>query len=417
MEYGLIGEHLTHSFSKEIHSQFADYDYKLLELKPEELPEFFKKREFKAINVTIPYKEKVMEYLDFIEIDAREVGAVNTIVNDNGVLNGYNTDLGGMCGLIEMNKIKLKDKKVLILGTGGTSKTAENVAQALGAKEILIVSRTKKTGVITYSEAEIDHTDAQIIINTTPVGMYPNTHNMPIDIDKFNNLAGVVDAIYNPLNSELVLKAKQKGIKATGGLLMLVIQGALAVRKFLTTDISGDKIITAYQNILNSKQNLVLTGMPGCGKTTIGKDVAKLLGREFLDSDKEIEKKTGLKIPEIFQKYGENEFRRIESEVIAEISKLSGVVVATGGGAVLRKENVFNLKQNGKLIFIDRKLHHITATKGRPLSKDKKRIAELYKQRIKIYRTTADIIFNPVKSVLENSKKIVKEFSNENISD
>lgn len=417
MRYGLIGEKLGHSFSKEIHAMFADYSYELKEIKRQDFDDFFKTSEFSAINVTIPYKQDVIKYLSFIDEKAEKIGAVNTVVNKNGKLYGYNTDYYGLKALLVGNRIDVKDKTVLILGTGGTSKTASCVVEDLGAKKIIKVSRRKSETAVTYNEAEKEYAFAEVIINTTPVGMYPNIDNIPIDLNKFENLSGVADAIYNPLNSKLVQTAKEKGINASGGLYMLVAQAAAAVKFFIGKEISESEISAVYRKILKSKQNLVLTGMPGCGKTTLGKRIAENLSREFIDTDAEIVKKCGIGIPEIFEKFGEDGFRKIETEVIAEISKLSGKVISTGGGAVLRPQNVFFLKQNGKILLIDRHPEHITATDGRPLSGSIQKIKQLYKNRINIYKGTADIIYNPVFSIDENVKAITEEFLNESISD
>lgn len=416
MQYGCIGEKLTHSFSKEIHSMLANYEYELKEVPNSELEDFIKKADFKAVNVTIPYKQAVIPFLDYVSEKAKQIGAVNTIVKKEGKLYGYNTDFYGMTELIKKNNIEINNKKVLILGSGGTYRTAKQIVKSLGAEKIIGVSRTESENFITYEQAENLYSDFEIIINTTPVGMYPETDNMPIDISKFKNLQGVVDAIYNPLNSKLVLTAKKRGIKATGGLYMLVKQAAEAVYKFTVVKPDEEKVENAYKTVLKSKQNLVLTGMPGSGKSTIGKGTAKLLNRKFADTDELIVKETGMSIPEIFEKYGESGFRKIESKVISNISKQSGMVIATGGGSVLSSENMFKLSQNGIIVFINRKLQHITATKGRPLSKDKQKIAELYKERINIYKSTADKIIDPVFSVKENINKTAKEFLNENFS-
>ena len=358
MKYGLIGEKLGHSFSKEVHNKLFDYDYELKEIPQNELDLFLKQRAFKAINVTIPYKEKVIPYLDFISDIAKEIGAVNTVVNKNGKLYGYNTDFWGLKSLIQKSGISLKDKKVLILGSGGTSKTAFAVANSLGAKEVLQVSRNKKDGFITYEDIYINHTDAQILINTTPCGMYPNIDVSPLDISAFKRLEGVVDAIYNPLRSKLVCDAQKRGIKAVGGLYMLISQAVFAAEKFLDTNIEPQKTDAVYKSILNQKQNIVLVGMPGSGKTTVGKLLAKKLQLEFLDTDDLITEKYG-NITDIFKTKGEAVFRDYESEVIKEVSAVGGRVIATGGGAVLRAQNTDLLKRNGRIYFLDRPLESI----------------------------------------------------------
>lgn len=417
MQYGCIGKKLTHSFSKEIHNLLSNYQYELKEIPENELDAFMEQKDFRAINVTIPYKQAVIPHLDYIDNQAKIIGAVNTIVNKNGKLFGYNTDFFGMSELIKKLGVDINGKKVLILGTGGTSLTARNVVKSMNAGKIILVSRAKTLDTVTYEQAEKNHSDTDVIINTTPLGMYPEIEGTPINIKAFKNLCGVVDAIYNPLNSTLVLTAKNSGIPAEGGLYMLVMQAALAVEKFLDVELDKTAVQKVYNDILKSKQNIVLTGMPGCGKTTIGKKVAQLLNREFIDTDDEIVKYSGMSIPEIFEQKGEEEFRKIEKTVIAEVSKRSGVVVSTGGGAVLKQENVFHLRQNGELYFINRKLKHITATRGRPLSSGIEKIKQIYNDRIDIYKNTADKIIEPVFSIEENAKMIAEDFLNEDFSD
>ena len=389
MKYGLIGEKLGHSFSKEVHNKLFDYDYELKEIPQNELDLFLKQRAFKAINVTIPYKEKVIPYLDFISDIAKKIGAVNTVVNKNGKLYGYNTDFWGLKSLIQKSGISLKDKKVLILGSGGTSKTAFAVTNSLGAKEVLQISRNKKDGFITYEDIYINHTDAQILINTTPCGMYPNIDVSPLDISAFERLEGLVDAIYNPLRSKLVCDAQKRGIKAVGGLYMLISQAVFAAEKFLDTNIEPQKTDAVYKSILNQKQNIVLVGMPGSGKTTVGKLLAKKLQLEFLDTDDLITEKYG-NITDIFKTKGEAVFRDYESEVIKEISAVGGKVIATGGGAVLRPQNTDLLKRNGRIYFLDRPLESICATPDRPLSSNRKDLEKRFNERYDIYRNCAD---------------------------
>lgn len=412
MEYGCIGEKLKHSFSKEIHALLADYEYTIKEIPREELHSFMVERGFRAINVTIPYKQEVIPYLDFVSEKAKEIGAVNTIVNKGGKLFGFNTDFYGMTALINRAGIDLVDKKVLVLGSGGTSLTANAVAKAIGAKCVLTVSRNGGEGLVTYDEVYKNHTDAEVIINTTPVGMYPKLDAMPIDISAFSKLIGVVDAIYNPLRTKLVSEAKKRGIKATGGLYMLVDQAAKAVEKFIDTEISCDTIEEVYKKVKSQKQNIVLVGMAGCGKTTIGKALAQEIGAEFVDTDEEIIKRENTTITEIFANKGEKYFRNIESDVIAEISALSGKVIATGGGAILDIKNVENLKQNGKLYFIDRPLKSLVATADRPLSSNKADLEKRYYERYDKYTAAADIRINATDNVNQNVKLILDDIRN-----
>ncbi len=404
-KYGCIGKKLTHSFSKEIHEKLADYVYELIELNEDEISAFFQKRDFEAINVTIPYKETVIPYLDSVSEIAKRIGAVNTIINKGGKLFGFNTDYYGMKALIERIGIDLKDKKVLILGTGGTSKTARVLAEDMRASEILVVSRSKKCDFITYEEAINKHQNANIIINTTPSGMYPDCESKPIDISVFGELEGVVDAVYNPLSTNLVLDAKKRGIKSQGGLYMLVMQAVVAVEKFLDTKMSKEIADNVFKSILASKENIVLTGMPGSGKSTVGK-LLKIDGFEFIDTDAEIEKRCGCTIKELIGAKGEKYFRDLESEVIKDVSLNSCRIISTGGGAILRKENVDCLKRNGKLFFIDADIKRLHATDDRPLSDTYEKLKELYSQRIDIYKSTADIIVPDLKTPDEEAEYI-----------
>lgn len=410
MEYGCIGEKLAHSFSKIIHNELCDYEYELMEIPKDELSDFLTKKDFKAINVTIPYKQEVIPYLNEIDDVAKEIGAVNTVVNKNGRLLGFNTDFSGMTALINKNGIDVKDKKVLILGSGGTSKTAYAVVRALKAKSVYRVSRAGKDGCITYKNAYSNHSDAEIIINTTPCGMYPSIGEAAIDISIFENLSGVVDAVYNPLKSALIVEAEKRGIKACGGLYMLVYQAAAAAEHFIGEKISVSKIDKVYERLLKDKQNLVLIGMPGCGKSTIGKKLAALLNKEFIDTDSLIVDKAGCPIPQIFKQQGEKKFRDIESLVLKEASALQGKIIATGGGAVLRKENVDILKENGIIVFIDRPLEFLVTTDDRPLSNNREKLERLFNERYSIYCDSADITVKAVQKIEQNVEVIKEEF-------
>ena len=389
-KYGCIGKKLTHSFSAEIHRELADYKYELIELTEEEVVDFFTKKDFEAVNVTIPYKQTVIPYLDSVSDVAKRIGAVNTVVNRGGKLFGYNTDYYGMKALIERVGLDLNSKKVLILGSGGTSRTAGVLAGDMGASQVLTVSRQKSDGCVTYAEASKLHADAHVIINTTPSGMYPNAGSCPIDISPFTRLEGVIDAVYNPLRTNLVLDAKAGGIKAEGGLFMLVMQAVVAVEKFLDTNIERSVADSVFSSVLAAKENVVLTGMPGSGKSTVGK-LLDLGGYEFIDTDAEIEKRCGCTIKEVISVKGEKYFRDLESRVIRDVSSEGGRIISTGGGAVLREENVRALKRNGKLFFIDAELSRLRATDDRPLSDTEDKLVRLYNDRIDIYRSTADV--------------------------
>ncbi len=411
MDYGCIGEKLGHSFSAEIHPKLFDYKYELKEIAREDLDAFMKAKDFKAINVTIPYKQSVIPYLDFIDDTGREIGVVNTVVNKNGLLYGFNTDFLGLKALIKKAEIEIKDKKVLILGSGGTSLTAKAVAKDMGAKEVYRLSRKETEGCITYEEAYKNHTDAEIIINTTPCGMHPEISGTAIDIDSFPYLIGVIDAVYNPLRSELVLRALNKGIKAIGGLYMLVSQAAFAAEKFVEREVTKEKINGIFKEINKDKENIVLIGMPSSGKTTVGKILAEKLGKTFVDTDYEIVKLTGKSIPEIFSLIGEESFRQIESKAIGVIAARQGVVIATGGGAVLRSENIENLKKNGRVYFLDRPLESLITTDDRPLSSNRVDLERRYRERYQIYKNSCDFSVCGNMSAEEFANIIEKEFT------
>ena len=413
MEYGCIGEKLGHSFSKIIHNELANYNYELCEIAKEDLNDFMTKADFKAINVTIPYKESVLPYLYEIDEQAKIIGAVNTIVNVNGKLLGFNTDFFGMTALIKRAGITLENKKVLILGSGGTSKTAFAVARSMNASCVLRVSRKPSDEMVTYEEVYRNHCDAEIIINTTPCGMYPENDCVAINLNSFSNLCGVIDAVYNPLDSLLVTTAKKMGVKAVGGLYMLVAQAAFAVEKFIDKKVTVSEIDRVFKKILFNKKNAVLIGMPGCGKTTIGKEVAESLSKEFIDTDDEIVKKIGISIPEFFEKYGEAAFRKIESEVIAEVSLKQNCVIATGGGAVLNRKNTDLLKGNGTVIFIDRPLDLLITSSDRPLSSNRDLLIKRYEERYDIYLSSNDLIIKADKDLKTNIKAVEEGFLNE----
>jgi len=411
MKYGLIAEHLGHSFSKEIHARLADYDYELCEIPREGLDTFMTSRDFSAINVTIPYKEEVIPYLDFIDEKAKAIGAVNTIVNRDGRLYGYNTDFFGMSALISYIGLEISGKKVLIAGTGGTSKTAVAVSEALGASAVYRMSRSGREGALTYEEAYASHPDAEILINTTPSGMFPRCEDIPLDISKFPRLCGVVDAIYNPLRSNLILEARERGIVAEGGLYMLVAQAVAAVEIFLDKKFDGDVTEKVYLDILREKENIVLIGMPGCGKSTIGRRLAADMGRNFYDLDEEIVKCEGITIPEIFERVGEKGFREIETRVLRErLSQKNGIVLSTGGGAILRDENVDLLRRNGRIYFLDRPLSMLLPTEDRPLSSTVDAIRKRYEERYGRYVSTSDCRIDGAGTVEEVASLIGKDF-------
>lgn len=410
MEYGCIGERLKHSFSKEIHNSLSDYEYELREIPKDKLCDFMKSHDFKAINVTIPYKEAVIPYLDYIDDSAREIGAVNTIINKDGRLYGYNTDFYGMSMLIAYVKIDFQNKKVAILGTGGTSKTAKAVAKSLLAKEIIVVSRNENANTITYEELYESHKDLDVIINTTPLGMFPNNFTKPVDITKFSRLSGVIDAVYNPLETQLISNAKKLGIKAEGGLYMLVAQGVLASEIFLGKKYEKEKLGAVFEKLRRQKENIVLIGMPSSGKSTVGKEIAKKLGKEFYDTDERIEQKFAMTISGIITSMGEEVFRKLESDVVNELSMKTGVVIATGGGVILKEKNIDALSQNGRIYFLDRPLEQLLPTKDRPLTSTKEALSKKYNERYSIYEKVADVKIDASCDVDTVSNAIIGDF-------
>lgn len=432
--YGLLGEKLGHSFSPTIHKQLWNCDYDLVPLPRNQVDEFFRKREFSGINVTIPYKQVACETCEHVDPKAKAIGAVNTVVNRDGVLYGYNTDYDGFLYCVRRAGIELSGKKVLILGSGGTSLTARNAAADAGAREVVVISRSApKTGAAdtaqagasvpgktgtestsaapdsstattltestaatvgttrtcpltfdTYDHLAEHHSDAEIIINTTPVGMYPNNYATPVELELFPNLSGVVDVIYNPGTTLLVHQAKQKGIPATCGLPMLVAQAAYAAEHFSGRSFSDAEIERVYKSVRAETSNIVLIGMPGCGKSTVGKLLAERLNREVLDVDALIVEREDRSIPDIFANDGEEYFRRCETEATKIAGAKTGVIISCGGGLPMWERNHFPMLQNGRIYYLNRDLSNLS-TDGRPLSQQNK-LSEMYAKRHPIYQ-------------------------------
>ena len=330
-------------------------------------------------------------YLDAIDAPAAKIGAVNTVVNTGGKLKGYNTDYLGLKALIEKNKVSLEKKTVLILGSGGTSLTARQVALDMGAAEVKRVSRAQKEDCITYDTAYRAYSGAQVLINTTPVGMFPHTDGCAAQIDNFPSLEAVLDVVYHPIRTDLVLRAEARGITAEGGLFMLVAQAVYASELFLNTKYPPQAVETAYKSLLAQRLNIVLSGMPGSGKSTVGKLLASSLNKELADTDALVEQIAQMPISAIFENAGEGRFRRLESAVIRELGEAAaGKVISLGGGAVLSPENVRHLKHNGKIYFLDRPLADLVPTADRPLALDREAIEKRYEERYEIYCGTAD---------------------------
>lgn len=410
MKYGLIGEKLGHSYSKVIHEALGEYTYDLCEVAREDIDAFFERGDFTAINVTIPYKKTVIPHLYYIDRAAEAIGAVNTVVNRDGRLYGYNTDYMGMIGLIRHLGISLEGKKVAILGTGGTSHTARAVAEALLAGEIITVSRSVGEGTVDYAELYQKHTNVDIIINTTPVGMYPNTYDAPIDVSKFPRLSGVIDAIYNPLRTRLVYEARERGIAAEGGLYMLVEQAVRAAEIFTEKKLDPSFTERIFKKLSSEKENIVLVGMPSCGKSTVGRIIADRLGRELVDTDELVVRNVGTPIPEIFKNSGEAVFRDYEMTAVKDAASVGGRVIATGGGAVLSPENIKALSMSGRLYFIDRPLSALMPTEDRPLSRDRAAIEERYRERYPLYCEACDVHIDGDGTPNEVAERIIKEF-------
>ncbi len=410
MKYGLIGKTLVHSYSKEIHEALGKYFYELFSLAPEEVSEFINARDFGGLNVTIPYKQDVMSMCDEISELASSIGSVNTLYwkaqeGGNPILVGHNTDYEGFLYTAKRSAIDFAGKTVLILGTGGTSLTARKAAANQGASKIYIVTRKEMSAkadissnthykMITYDNLPSIAEEIEIIVNTTPVGTYPNNLESVIDLAAFPNCEAVIDVIYNPFKTKLILDAEKASLKTANGLPMLVAQATAAAGYFLGTpgafESENERII---DKLARQMRNIVLIGMPGSGKSTIGKILADKTSMTFVDMDDEIIKKTGKSIPQIFEEVGELGFRDIESEVAKELGKEHGLIIATGGGAILRPENIDALKQNSLVVYIKRPIEALS-TNGRPLSKDLETLRQIEKDRIPIYEAAADIIYD-----------------------
>ncbi len=407
MEYGLIGEKLGHSYSHMIHARLADYRYELKEVAPERLDAFIEARNFRGLNVTIPYKQAVMKHCAELSPEAMEVGSVNTlIVRPDGSLFGHNTDIDGFIYMLRRGEIDPAGAKAVILGSGGTSLTARAALTRLGAREIVTVSRK---GPVDYAALYAEHADAEILVNATPVGMYPKNGASPVELDRLPKVRGVADVIYNPEKTALILAAQAKGIPAVSGLSMLVAQAREAAELFAGHAIPAGRVEDIVSEIGAQTLNLILVGMPGCGKSTLGQAVAAALQREFVDCDAEIVRRAGKSIPEIFAQDGEGAFRALESGVLADVCRGHGLVISTGGGAVLRAENRDAMRQNGRVCLIRRALA-LLPRDGRPLSASEDAVARLWEARRAAYETAADFPVENDGTVEEAAEKIREGF-------
>ena len=393
MTYGLLGEKLGHSFSPQIHRELGNPAYTLTELPKEQVTEFFAKREFNAINVTIPYKKDALAACDTVSPRAKAIGSVNTVVKSaNGKIHGYNTDAYGFAYMLKKGGIDPRGEKCLVLGSGGSSVMAQYVLRESGAREVIVISRN---GEYNYDNLHL-HADAGVIVNTTPVGMYPKNGTSPVDLTLFTNLKGVADLIYNPARTKLLLDAEHMGIPAVGGLSMLVAQAKLAHLLFFGKVDTDEADVTCPDGdidaitdaIRRETMNILLIGMPSCGKSTVGRILAKKTCRPLVDTDALIVERAGKPIPEIFANEGEEAFRLLETAVAADVCKGSGQIIATGGGIVTRERNHDLIRQNSYVIFINRPLEELS-TDGRPLSQQN-RLSDLLNARLPLYRKLCD---------------------------
>ena len=386
MRCALIGEKLSHSYSRLIHKKFGMYSYDLVELPPDNLKEFVEHGGYDAFNVTIPYKSAIIPYIDKVETLAMQIGAINTVCRLGGKTYGYNTDILGMAYMLKRAGIALGGKHVMIFGSGGTGKTAEMLAKKNGAASITVVSRSGSVNYKNFYELQ----QTQIIINTTPVGMYPYSDISLADLSKFRNLEAVADVIYNPMRTRLMLQARELNLKYAGGLYMLVAQAKYSMDIFVKNRHPDEIIEQVYKYLLSRIINIVLVGMPGSGKTSIGKAVARRERRRYVDSDAEIVASEGRAITEIFAEKGEEYFRKKEKQTLFLLGSQNGMVISTGGGAVLDRENYYSLKANGRIYYLEREITDL-ATRGRPLSTGTEALKKLLEQREPLYKAFADV--------------------------
>ncbi len=405
MEFALLGEKLGHSFSPQIHRALVGCDYQLLPTPPEAVADLFRRRDFRGLNVTIPYKQTVMPLCDEIDPRAAAIGAVNTVVNRDGRLTGYNTDIDGLIYLARRTGVDMAGKKVVILGSGGTGRTARAAAGELGAAEIVTVSRGGEDNYETLSR----HADAQVLLNTTPVGMYPNCGVSPVSLDAFPHLEGVLDVVYNPLRTALLLEARERGLPCSCGLPMLVAQAWRAEELFTGSAIPAETVEAVLAGLTAQLENVVLIGMPGCGKSTVGRALARRQGKAFLDLDRLIEERAGKSIPAIFAQEGEEAFRTLESWAVREAGARTGCVISTGGGVVTRAENCAPLRQNGVIIHLTRPLDRLP-TAGRPVSQSTD-LQTLWERRRGLYAAFADRTVDNGGPLEETLDTIEKELS------
>ena len=403
--YGLLGRKLGHSWSPPIHAALGCEGYRLIELEPEELGDFLSRPNIGGLNVTIPYKRDVMPFCDVIDETAKAIGSVNTLVRrSDGKLYAWNTDAAGFRWMAERAGISFTDKKVVILGSGGASLTAQAVSRAMGAREVIVVSRSGEDNYETLSR----HADTEIIVNTTPVGMYPAVGASPVDLTVFPRCEGVLDVIYNPRRTALLLQAEELSIPCSDGLPMLVAQAKAAEEHFFEKTIPDSENERILAMLRQEMTNIVLIGMPGCGKSTLGLALAELTGRESIDLDQRVVEKAGCPIPQIFAEQGEPAFRDLEREVTAEIGKLSGKIILTGGGVVKDRRNYAPLHQNGRIYHLMRDLS-VLPTDGRPISQSTD-LTVLWREREPLYTAFRDAVIDNNGPVEETAAAIWRDF-------
>ncbi len=411
MKYGLLCRGVKHSFSPLIHKALFGEEYGIFDIKPESLAGFLESRNFAAINVTVPYKTAVIEYLDSLSEEAEKIGAVNTIVNSNGRLIGYNTDCFGLERLLAVSGADIKGKTVLIAGSGGTSKTALYTVGRLGAEKIIVLSRSAGNGKMTYDEAYALYGDADVFINTTPCGMFPDTDSVPADISRFKHLSAVVDVIYTPLTTRLVYEARKNGVSVcVNGLYMLVAQAADAGKYMYGRSVGESAVMALYKDLSRRLSDIVLIGMPGCGKTSVGSEIAARLGRNFYDIDAIVEENEGMPVADIILRFGEAYFRNAESEAVMRLSGVNGSVIACGGGTPLREENMRILRSNGVSVYIDRPVNELPLGAERPLSSSREAVKKLFLRRAPIYEKNCDIHIMSAETVSETASRIISAF-------
>ena len=407
MRRGLIGYPLGHSFSKPIHEYLTGLPYEIHEVEASDLDTFLKEKDFEGINVTIPYKEKVIPYLDDLDYAVKKIGACNCIVNKNGHLKGYNTDADGFRWSITKHAVEISNKTVAIIGAGGASKAVRAVVESLNPKIIYQTDIVSKNGTITNEELLKYADEIEVLINTTPCGMYPKVDNVAVDIKNFKNVSWVIDVVYNPLKTKLVLEAEELGIKTLGGIEMLVAQAYIAAEYFNEARIDEDKVETCLKNIISQKRNLVLIGMPSSGKTTISNLLAKELNLKVIDMDQEIVKRCNKEIKDIFKDEGEAFFRNKETELSYELGLLNGFIISTGGGIIKNKANIENLKRNGIIIYLQRDFDKLVTTDDRPLSSNSADLLKVYEERKDIYPKYADLVIDNNGDINDTIKQII----------